>query len=580
MVWKSPLRQHSKGSFSEAVTTSSQTLSSPAEIQVREIASRIGISGDSEILATVCHKMRKEYVVEEWQLPALDSRQWEKMHAPIGLAVAVQFVASHRLREQEMAVKQREGSMNNDTKSSSENGQKQKSLNAKELDKSPPLSSSLREDAAEPTETRLVADSDETIRDQPSEKTTNDHGVETNNPPLASNDTKNKITDVIDTVERELETPKKKEEIVRESEATTAIPAADSNDDDNSDGDGGIVSMTTPAPSAKNDIELVDESKKTIPMPVESMMGATELEVEPVDALEQVSSTGHVKVKREQKASQGVVKSVESDNEMTKVKTEPVHDIEQDNSIEIAKVEEEQEASQVESKAIKSTESDSEKEEVETKPARNLEQNSSTSIEKGEPEPVQESVIDEEAPQVEVKPIESNSATTTKQAEQNGTQSVENDDGCEGDSRTASMDSFAALREITSSTSGSDSESEETTNIFSGIANSASFSEDEDDNGPDDTERAQPGSLLDPHQSAEDIALSSISDPDTSMMLFADNSADNSADDITVAVSNVSPEGREFASKRKKKVKKYNYEYDRVKICKLCQRKALKLFPT
>jgi hypothetical protein len=73
-------------------TTSSTA--SEAEVRVREIASRIGLTEDSEILQTVFHKMKEEYVVELWQLPALDSRQWDKLQAPVGLAVAVQRLAS------------------------------------------------------------------------------------------------------------------------------------------------------------------------------------------------------------------------------------------------------------------------------------------------------------------------------------------------------------------------------------------------------------------------------------------------------------------------------------------------------
>ena len=44
----------------------------------------------------VCQQMRKEYVVEAWQLPDLDSRQWEQLKAPIGLAVAVKHIATQR----------------------------------------------------------------------------------------------------------------------------------------------------------------------------------------------------------------------------------------------------------------------------------------------------------------------------------------------------------------------------------------------------------------------------------------------------------------------------------------------------
>ena len=78
MVWSSP-------------TGSS---SSPAEVQVCAIASTIGV--DSERLVEVCQQMRQEYVVEAWQLPDLDSRQWEQLKAPIGLAVAVKHISTQR----------------------------------------------------------------------------------------------------------------------------------------------------------------------------------------------------------------------------------------------------------------------------------------------------------------------------------------------------------------------------------------------------------------------------------------------------------------------------------------------------
>jgi hypothetical protein len=61
-----------------------------AEIRVRQVASKIGLSdANPEILETICQQMRQEFVVEEWQLPALDSFQWKSLQAPIGLAAAV-----------------------------------------------------------------------------------------------------------------------------------------------------------------------------------------------------------------------------------------------------------------------------------------------------------------------------------------------------------------------------------------------------------------------------------------------------------------------------------------------------------
>jgi hypothetical protein len=41
--------------------------------------------------------MRNEYVLEEWQLPALDSFQWKSLDAPIGLAVAVRQICQSKI---------------------------------------------------------------------------------------------------------------------------------------------------------------------------------------------------------------------------------------------------------------------------------------------------------------------------------------------------------------------------------------------------------------------------------------------------------------------------------------------------
>ena len=38
--------------------------------------------------------------MEAWQLPDLDSRQWEQLGAPIGLAVAVKHITNHQLQRQ------------------------------------------------------------------------------------------------------------------------------------------------------------------------------------------------------------------------------------------------------------------------------------------------------------------------------------------------------------------------------------------------------------------------------------------------------------------------------------------------
>jgi hypothetical protein len=76
--------------ISSMILTVDSTMPTSAEIRVRQVASKIGLSdANPEILETVCEQMRQEFVVEEWQLPALDSFQWKSLQAPIGLAAAV-----------------------------------------------------------------------------------------------------------------------------------------------------------------------------------------------------------------------------------------------------------------------------------------------------------------------------------------------------------------------------------------------------------------------------------------------------------------------------------------------------------
>eukprot|EP00980_Cylindrotheca_fusiformis_P028821 scaffold22653_cov119-Cylindrotheca_fusiformis.AAC.2 len=82
---------------------------SSAERSVREIASHLGVSN----IEQVCAKMRTEYVLEEWQLPALDSFQWKSLDAPIGLAVAVHQICQGKAISvpQVRAVVQKESSI-------------------------------------------------------------------------------------------------------------------------------------------------------------------------------------------------------------------------------------------------------------------------------------------------------------------------------------------------------------------------------------------------------------------------------------------------------------------------------------
>lgn len=106
------------------------------------------------------------------------------------------------------------------------------------------------------------------------------------------------------------------------------------------------------------------------------------------------------------------------------------------------------------------------------------------------------------------------------------------------------------IKEETPATSSSDSESDCNTNIFSAIGTSVSFSEDET------TQQDCSLNLLE--ISGGDTIVSTKSD--TSLLVFHDDYDD---DDITVPISNVSPECRRSATKRAQQKRKYRHEYNR-----------------
>jgi len=593
VVWKSPRnRQHARGTFSEASSPSS----SPAELQVREIASKIGLFDDSEILATVCHKMRKEYVVEEWQLPALDSRQWEKMHAPIGLAVAVQHVSGHRLREQEIIELRSRKDYTNNIQAYNKNLQNE-SLHEDKKEEDSFVSSSFQEDMTKTTpssagsskqeekvKTEIVAKTasdddleivqvlalatsntfsaitiDEDINDKPkkTEKVVtvneNEQDDEGNHPPPASDDFNESgefSDDSSDWLKlSKVATAKDNEGALEQEEecnrgAEAASPEIDHTDID--EDNGGIDSTMAPISSVKMaevalkqaNFEPVNGIEQKNPNSVENKMGATQVETE----LENSITSPFVETKQEEaqvgiepmnKSEREIFTTIEKIIETVQVITEPVSGMEQESSTAPAKIEREQEASQ-------------------------------------------ENSMEQEVSRVEIKPVErdsdSDSATIPKHVEQMEIPLVENDNGDGRDSATTSMHvpkkvqedfDIAKTEDIreTSSTS-SEAESDVNTDIFSGILKNASFSDDEDDPMLTDIETTKLDCLLDPIESTtDDTAISSMSKLETHRLLYPENYAD----DITVAISNVSPEILLLAAKRKKKMKKYRQKLDKDK---------------
>jgi len=601
MVWKSPLRQHSRGGTNEASSSSSQPLlSSPAEIQVREIASKIGLFEDSEILANVCHKMRKEYVVEEWQLPVLDSRQWEKMHAPIGLAVAVQHISAHRLREKQMQSPFEERQVHNNTQTYNEKGRKERVLFSeekkqaveeneedplvplsfhKDMARSNASSAGLSNQEKEKEDNEIVANitmaassadhsmveieartayieastitADEKVKDEPSKTenvvtmNANEQCDERNNPPLAS-DNFEKIDEfsedcadwsklaMIATEKDEQESLEREEEYNHGTEVKIALPEIDNNGDedfheeiDDSTMSPASSSSVKIAEIAQVNMESVNGIEQNIPRSVENKKEATQVETEPVDSSVWEKSTALEFVKKKQEEAQVGIESIdriereiptigEKNLEAAQVKTESLDGIEQKFSTAPAKGSREQKTSQVKFKSIESTRSD-------CATRRNH-------AEKKETKLVENVAVDG-----------IDTVTTTLQ-----------------DEKKLEKDFKLTQREETPEISSSDSEPDDSTTIFSGLGNSVSFSEDEDDHRLPDKKSSQLDRLLDPLESREDATISSRNDLENYLLLFPDYDPD----DVTVVVSNVSPECKKSVSKIKMK-HKYRHEYDR-----------------
>jgi hypothetical protein len=70
------------------------------EAIVHEAAVRIGLATNHCVVQNVCNRMNEELVTEEWQLEFIDSLQWEKLGAPIGLVAAVRSVLSSQQQEE------------------------------------------------------------------------------------------------------------------------------------------------------------------------------------------------------------------------------------------------------------------------------------------------------------------------------------------------------------------------------------------------------------------------------------------------------------------------------------------------
>jgi len=514
-------------------------LTSPAENQVRDIASRIGLHEDSEILATVCHKMRKEYVVEEWQLPVLDSRQWERLHAPIGLAVAVRHLSAHQFREERLQLPFRERS-NDNTQIFVSKGGDQRSIGIGEGKRNHSFSVSYRkvEDIAKTPTLSPVKPSEEeedTIEIIPK----NDFSSDLTGPSIDIDTSHTKSSSMFEAYKAM--SNEKIQDKVSETEKLARTNEKEQNDE-------------------RNGAHLAYDEKKVNNQYSEVCadwleLDKTALEKEELKSLEEESKYNQTTTSI---SKINMTSGDALDEEISDMRAIIICSTDATGTTK----------PMVETTNRKIIQDNKGTTEIVTESADSLE------LEKQENSQLGISVEVEgvgEAAEVEIITSEnvdaSGDSKTSKNAKEEADQLKKTPDGHRGNSVSTSIqiegllekDAGAAKREEPPEASSSDSEAEDNTNIFSGIAHSVSFSEDEDDSTPNEKETSKLGCLLDQLESVEDSAISSRDDTETNLLLIPEYGAD----DITVAISNVSPECKKAATERKQRNREYRHEYDR-----------------
>lgn len=308
--------------------------------------------------------------------------------------------------------------------------------------------------------------------------------------------------------------------ITNRAEASTSLPKTDIKDDGNHTRC--IDSMVKPTFTStigeveQANSERVDECDPKIMRSSESKGPATPVKTKTADYLEQEILTTPIIFENIEEREQSGIKSsniseqeipvaIEKNAEPTQTKAVPFDGTEQENPTQAAKVENELKESQVEISSTESTEKDC-------------------------------LVV----PKCEERPLVGN----------------DNEEGKNVTNKLINVEKLsktddAGDKEETTEANSSDSESDVNANIFSGIPNSASFSEDEDEDNDGPAEKKSS------HEPTEDTPILNMGDEEATLVLHS------YSDDITVAHSNVSPEGKKSASNRNKKARKYPHEYDR-----------------
>ncbi len=578
--------------------------SSPAEVQVCAIASTIGL--DSERLVEVCQQMRKEYVVETWQLPDLDSRQWEQLKAPIGLAVAVKHISTQRRlssesrgivllqeeeKEEEIATDMMccddtlfpstslsgwSSKPKEETRETAEVETKTVSEENSSGSKADQVVGNIDAQAASVSTTEATAN--ETLKDDTKaaaavQKTVT---VAKNQPydekDVRSLDTSEKKTGFIEeytewlkqvivtTTEDNKNTLSEKVDPPSPNEqAIPLVPKIDGKNDSNHDQTASVLDSK----EEQTSIEAFDECNPSITAAFQN-----KVLLEPSDA---TKSTEYLA--RDASETKMIA---ESDPEIAHV------DIQSDNQSKESEIV----ATNMTGTQPNRGRAESFDSSMEEEFARHMEEEFSKKSEN-----VQS--VTQKSTQQNIKSVPSSERESSLEPVSMEISHLEHNDKKGEDAIVQSIDEAKEYLEQAihdnvemeemPDENISDTESEINRNIFSSIPKSASFSEDsedcvegqrvkreeEEDDDDDDDDDDEQGEVEEyvtqidnesPHDTQIELAPISIAVPkETSMMV----PPENFSDDITVAHSNVSPEGKQSASKRRNNARIYPHEYDR-----------------
>lgn len=437
--------------------------------------------------------------MEEWQLPALDSRQWEKMNAPIGLAVAVRHLSTLRFREQSLRVEEQiQEDINDDIQQQItwQVGRNEGIGLGGKYANEEMLPSSFGKEFIEPEipSAQILNQDEETLKSE----TATEILVGSNAVDLESIDEMAEASSIqgrneeenLDRVREIGENDERKQPL--------AVPIDDTNN--------GSGQFSEACPDWLQLVDVAETNEKETEQMLATVDDDSSKRGETTELIEHGDAKNDTNLTTVMSSSPILPIRLESNLEsaVTQIDSDQNHDVDPCTIIEQGGL-------------ISST----------TKVGTVQREDETEQVQIGSDETKEKGMMDIDEARVDDKGEKTHLAVSS-----------------------AEMDT----KEGTPDSNNSDTESDFSTNIFRGIGPAVSFSEDEED-GPElyvKREIAQKFSLLDLRK--EETVLDGSDDPDSTLQMRNDD------DDITVAISNVSPEVRKYSSQGVDHMTRYRHE--------------------